>query len=85
MGDNEILLDQVQPIIFRYELPFGQYKCHYLAWQNYVDLLLAVMNVVAARASDTSKRLYSTTRGHNLEDCLHHSHSSDNFKSDTLF
>lgn len=56
MGENEILLYQVRPIIFRYDLSFGQYKCHYLAWQNYVDLLLAVMNVEAARASDTSTR-----------------------------
>jgi hypothetical protein len=73
MGDNEILLDQVQPIIFRYDLPFGQYKCHYLAWQNYVDLLLGVMNVEAARASDTSTRLYSTTRWHNVQECLRQS------------
>jgi len=66
MGDSEILLDQVQPIIFRCDLPFGQYKRHYLAWQYYVDLLLGVMNVDAARASDTSTRLYSTTRCHNV-------------------
>ena len=73
MGDNESLLDHVQPIVFRYDLPFGQYKCHYLAWQNYVDLLLAVMNVEAARASDTSTRLYSTAGCHNVEYCLHQS------------
>ena len=41
------------------------------------------MNVDAARASDTSTRLYSTTRCHNVEDCICNSHSSENLKSDT--
>jgi hypothetical protein len=44
-ADTEVILNRVQPIIFGCDLPFRQYKLHYLVCHNCVDLLLVIMNV----------------------------------------